>query len=80
MYSRLPLVGEITYNRGNEEFVGGRGNLREKRLQNRGNVGKCKGIDSKLSSRKSDKDKRSTLQHKVTEQVTNTGYSKLCSF
>ena len=34
-----------------------------------GNVGKCKGIDSKLSNRKSDKDKRSTLQHKVTEQV-----------
>ena len=27
---RLPLVGEITYNRGNEEFVGGRGNLRGK--------------------------------------------------
>ena len=28
--TRLPLVGEITYNRGNEEFVGGRGNLRGK--------------------------------------------------
>ena len=27
---RLPLVGEITYNRENEEFVGGRGNLRGK--------------------------------------------------
>ena len=25
--SRLPLVGEITYNRGNEVFAGGRGNL-----------------------------------------------------
>ena len=28
--TRLPLVGEITYNRGSEEFVGGRGNLRGK--------------------------------------------------
>ena len=26
--NRLPLVGEIPYDRGNEEFVGGRGNLR----------------------------------------------------
>eukprot|EP00112_Aurelia_sp_Birch-Aquarium-sp1_P023357 Seg693.2 transcript_id=Seg693.2/GoldUCD/mRNA.D3Y31 product="hypothetical protein" protein_id=Seg693.2/GoldUCD/D3Y31 len=26
--TRLPLVGEIPYGRGNEEFVGGRGNLR----------------------------------------------------
>ena len=26
----MPLVGEITYNRGNEEFVGGRGDLRRK--------------------------------------------------
>ena len=40
-----------------------------KRQQNRGNVGKCKGIDSKLYNRKSDEDQRSTLQHKVTEQV-----------
>ena len=30
MHSRLPLVGEFPYSRGNEEFVGGRGNLRGK--------------------------------------------------
>ena len=28
--ARLPLVGEFPYSRGNEEFVGGRGNLRGK--------------------------------------------------
>ena len=27
---KLPLVGEFPYSRGNEEFVGGRGNLRGK--------------------------------------------------
>ena len=30
MCSRLPLVRDILYMRGNEEFVGGRGNLRGK--------------------------------------------------
>ena len=29
-FTRLPLVGEFPYSRGNEEFVGGRGNLRGK--------------------------------------------------
>ena len=50
--SRLPLVGEIPYSRGNEEIVGGR-EPTGKRQQNRENVGECKGIESKLSNRQS---------------------------
>ena len=64
--SRLQLVGEIPYNRGNEEIVGSRGTYGE-RQQNRENVGECKGIESKLSNRQSGEGERYTLQQKTKQ-------------
>ena len=42
---------EIPYKVGNEEAVGGRGNLREKGEKDRGIVGEFKGIGPKLTTR-----------------------------
>ena len=85
--SRLPLVGEITYNRGNEEFVGGRGNLRGKgckigeMLENvRELIRNCL-IENRIKI-KINFTAQSYRTSSKWEQVAanaNTCYSKLCS-
>ena len=44
LQARLPLVGKIPYNRGNEKFVGGRGNLRGKGKKTRRDIGNVRGL------------------------------------
>ena len=48
--SRLPLVDEIPYKRGNDEVVRCRWNLR-RNAKNMGNVGKCSGIALSFKTR-----------------------------
>ena len=68
---RLPLVGEITYNRGNEVFVGGRGNLRGKGNKIGGMLENVRGLIRNCVIDNQMKIKDFNFMRKVTEQVPN---------